>query len=371
MGTARTLAVVTVLGLAPLLAGCGGQGSGASSATAATSAASSAAPTTDRAQSPDASSTPGTTSPAPPTSPATTGPTTTGAAGRDATEADLRGITLPRACGVADVRLTGGKGSNGELTQVRAVADLDGDGAKDVVGVYSCLLATQRPGRAVLVAARSGGRLLGSAEVGDDAYSAVTALTPAARGVAVSWDSHVSGYQPPTTHRGTVTWTGTRLTVTEAPPTSSAAAPARSADAGGPASVVTGITEFASPSGNVLCSLGDQGATCTADAVSFTAPPDPGCDGQWGHTITLSPSAAATFVCKQDAFAGTDPKPSWWMPGTDSTVAALGWASAPALGYGHRLRNGATTCEVKQSSGVTCTNGGHGFSLARQSYRVW
>lgn len=245
MGTARTLVAVTALGLAPLLAGCGGQGSGASSATAAaTSAAASAAPTTYTA------------------TPAAT-----------------------------------------------------------------------------------------------DATSSTDGATPD----TMSRDAATSTTVPTTT--ATVSTAAAR--------TPSATAPARTADAGGPASVVTGITEFASPSGNVLCSLSDQGATCSADAVSFTAPPDTGCDGWWGHTISLGAGAPAGFMCKQDAWAANDSKPSWWTPGTDSTVASMGWASAPALGYGHRLRNGATTCEVKRASGVTCTNGGHGFSLAKQSYRVW
>jgi hypothetical protein len=110
-----------------------------------------------------------------------------------------------------------------------------------------------------------------------------------------------------------------------------------------------GPTAFRLPSGNIACTMSEQGVTCTIASFTYAQPVVAGCTGQTGHVLVLNADGVA-FDCE------TGPAPQ--AAGDDVATLEYG-SSATAGGY---------TC-TSGTDGVTCTDSaGAGFRLARASW---
>lgn len=111
-----------------------------------------------------------------------------------------------------------------------------------------------------------------------------------------------------------------------------------------------GPQQFQSPSGNIGCFIDASGARCDIGQRSWAPPPKPAsCDLDYGNGIEVS-SDHADFVCAGDTTLG----------------------SGPPLPFGSSAQRGVFICE-SASTGMTCheTRHGHGFFLARESFRLF
>lgn len=131
--------------------------------------------------------------------------------------------------------------------------------------------------------------------------------------------------------------------------TSAASTPASSAPATAPAAddAATSDTEqrFASPTGNIVCDLTADGATCTIANTTVEPPQIDGCTGAGtGHVITLTGD-------------GVD------VPCTDQVPGAAG-GDVDVLEYGTSQSVGDYTC-TSGSNGMSCVDTtGVGFRIA-------
>lgn len=122
----------------------------------------------------------------------------------------------------------------------------------------------------------------------------------------------------------------------------------------GPATVEVdpaSTTFFASPSGNLACSLARTGAVCEIDEHAFPEPAQPAdCDLDHGTVLAIEPEGPARFLCHGDT-AFVD--------------------GATVVPYGGRISNGAFVCSSSEA-GMSCSTaeGDHGFFLSRASYRL-
>jgi eukaryotic-like serine/threonine-protein kinase len=114
--------------------------------------------------------------------------------------------------------------------------------------------------------------------------------------------------------------------------------------AGGPA--------FASPSGNIACSITAVGARCDVAEQSWDLPPKPeDCTAAWGTGVVLELGRPAELSCVGDTLADPD---------------------LEVLAYGEAVRFAGVTCTSRET-GVRCEEAGsaHGFEVARAAYRVF
>ena len=112
------------------------------------------------------------------------------------------------------------------------------------------------------------------------------------------------------------------------------------------------ITGFTSPSGNIGCMLASSFVRCDIQVRDWDPPPrPPDCPEatDYGQGIELDIGHRPQFVCAGDTAFGGDP-----------------------LDYGESLSAGAITCSSAEA-GITCrdSGSGHGFTLARQAYRLF
>jgi hypothetical protein len=121
-------------------------------------------------------------------------------------------------------------------------------------------------------------------------------------------------------------------------------APPESRPASGSAS--SDEVRFATPSGNIECSLSSEAATCEIFRKRFTpsvAKPA-ACMLDYGHRLSVDSSGTATFACYGDSMRGI----------ADRT-----------LPYGDFLERGPMTCK-SEPVGVTCGTNGGAFFLSVQ-----
>ncbi|MDT5173817.1 MAG: hypothetical protein QOG37_1068 [Mycobacterium sp.] len=115
--------------------------------------------------------------------------------------------------------------------------------------------------------------------------------------------------------------------------------------------LINELVGFTSPSGNVGCYISLRSARCDISERNWSPPPRPAdCEFDYGQGITLSPGGEASFICAGDtALGGGHP-----------------------LAYGKSLSAGVLVCDSAES-GITCrdTVTGHGFSIAREAYRLF
>jgi hypothetical protein len=109
---------------------------------------------------------------------------------------------------------------------------------------------------------------------------------------------------------------------------------------------------FASPTGNIICSISDVGARCDVVERSWALPPrPPGCTAAYGTGAVLQPGRPAQLSCTGDALAAAGPG---------------------VLDYGRAVRYAGMTCTSRET-GVRCEDAGsdHGFDVARATYRLF
>ena len=120
--------------------------------------------------------------------------------------------------------------------------------------------------------------------------------------------------------------------------------------AGAPTGERTGTaTTFASPSGNITCTLDETGARCGIAGLANDPAPVDGCDGSVGYVYLVTPDGLPQVPCVAQ---GDKPKKAG--------------DSVNVLGYGQSATQFGYTC-VSEKAGVTCKDDatGRGFSRAR------
>ncbi|HWJ85471.1 MAG TPA: hypothetical protein VNR62_08580 [Cellulomonas sp.] len=106
-------------------------------------------------------------------------------------------------------------------------------------------------------------------------------------------------------------------------------------------------TSFASPTGNIACTMSPDGVTCTIANIQYEVPASEGCTGTTGHTVMLNESDGVTTPCVE----GPAPAPAS--------------ADTPVLEYGQTQTVGPYTC-TSGSNGMSCVvdETGAGFRVA-------
>lgn len=104
---------------------------------------------------------------------------------------------------------------------------------------------------------------------------------------------------------------------------------------------------FASPTGNISCTMSVDGVTCSIARITFAPPAVEGCTGSTGHVIVLNTSDGVTTPC---------------VEGPDPAVAS---ADTLVLEYGRTQTVGPYTC-TSASNGMSCVvdETGAGFRVA-------
>jgi hypothetical protein len=111
------------------------------------------------------------------------------------------------------------------------------------------------------------------------------------------------------------------------------------------------LVSFTSPSGDVGCYIAWTTVRCDISERTWSSPSRPlNCEFDYGQGISMSPGGQPAFVGAGDT--------------------ALG--GGKPLAYGKSLSAGTLVCDSAES-GITCrdTGTGHGFSIAREAYRVF
>lgn len=136
---------------------------------------------------------------------------------------------------------------------------------------------------------------------------------------------------------------------------SSTTAPTTTATSAQPAPAPSGpalhLAFFRSPSSNIGCEMAKGIARCDIADRTWKAPPRPkSCPLDYGQGLIVTGNARGTFTCAGDT--------------------ALN-AQNPPLPYGRSSSVGGMTC-ASATAGITCRSAsGHGFTIARSSYRLF
>ena len=115
--------------------------------------------------------------------------------------------------------------------------------------------------------------------------------------------------------------------------------------------MVTELTGFTSPTGNIGCYIDQRSVRCDIGDRDWEPPAAPSsCKLDYGQGIELRAGGAADFVCAGDT--------------------ALG--GGDVLDYGTSIGAGLLICESEES-GMSCrdTETGRGFTLSKQSYEIF
>lgn len=115
--------------------------------------------------------------------------------------------------------------------------------------------------------------------------------------------------------------------------------------------MVTELTGFTSPSGNIGCVIDPKSVRCDIRDRDWQPPKSPpGCQLDYGQGISLDAGSTPNFVC-----AG------------DTTLE-----SGPELPYGQSIGAGLLRCQSEES-GITCTDSesGRGFTISQQAYDLF
>jgi hypothetical protein len=111
------------------------------------------------------------------------------------------------------------------------------------------------------------------------------------------------------------------------------------------------LVAFVSPSGNVGCIIDPQFARCDISERDWSPPPRPAdCEFDYGQGISMEAGLEPEFNCVGDTALG----------GTDT------------LKYGKSIEAGSLSCDSTEE-GITCRDSttGHGFTIAREAYRIF
>ncbi|GAB2620212.1 hypothetical protein [Pseudactinotalea suaedae] len=109
------------------------------------------------------------------------------------------------------------------------------------------------------------------------------------------------------------------------------------------------VAEFATPSGNIWCTIGDSAAVCQIDVIDYQPPQIEGCaDNELAGKIVQVSAEGAEYPCPTENIPGA--------AAADRTV----------LDYDQTTAVGDYMC-ASSETGVTCTNlsAGHRFTITR------
>lgn len=108
---------------------------------------------------------------------------------------------------------------------------------------------------------------------------------------------------------------------------------------------------FQTPSGNIICALSHQDATCEILRKSYvpSVPKPASCNLDYGHRLTVDAVGTVTFVCHGDSMSGLAER---------------------VLPYGKLLQRGRVTCS-SEPSGMTCGTDAGGFKLSVQQVVIF
>ncbi|WP_421740619.1 hypothetical protein [Cellulomonas sp.] len=129
----------------------------------------------------------------------------------------------------------------------------------------------------------------------------------------------------------------------------STGATASSTPSGGSSATSAEPLAFASPTGNIACTMSVDGVTCTIASYTYAPPVVAGCAEVTGHVLVLNADGVA-FSC------------------VDGPPPAVAGDDVPVLEYGSSTSVGDYTCR-SATDGVQCVDAsGAGFQLARASW---
>lgn len=141
-----------------------------------------------------------------------------------------------------------------------------------------------------------------------------------------------------------------------------------------------GQAAFLMPSHNVACVMKPDNVVCQIDGKQYAAKQQhinpeafEGCTPEAADAMSVGGGADPAWAClPYDIRPGTsvDAGGSWAGPGLGATDQ-LGDTTVAVLPYGSTLRLGNISC-LSDAAGVKCTDltTGHGFQLARETYRT-
>jgi len=299
---------------------------------------------------------PGSTATAGATSAESGVPTVASSAGGSAGSGASSGAGMPGAAGHGELSMTG--------PEAPVLADVTGDGAKEIVAQYTCNAGgTTWP--AMLVVVKHGGEVIGTVKLGDIArteHAHVTAWRPQGEGLAVDWVAYEGA--------GFDKRPAENLLVMAGPTVSFA--PTERGRALSQTTIVDlpGRTSFVTPTGKVACTLDGAAVTCAVQQPTWKPDSDPGCGTV--DAVTLS-NGQARYVCTSGGpfRAATGQPPRWQRQGSDPTIRTSS-GEAAGLAFGRTLTTGQVTCTAA-ISGVTCSDPltGHGFTVSTDTARLF
>lgn len=135
---------------------------------------------------------------------------------------------------------------------------------------------------------------------------------------------------------------------------------------------------FSSPSGNIVCVLTEETATCQISDKDFTPNAEylisdavGACDVESANAMRMV-DEGASWTCVEDSllpYAGSA-QGGWWAVEVDGETTEIDDLEVSVLPYGETLRVGPVSCTADQE-GVTCRNpdmGGRRIVLSRNNY---
>lgn len=245
------------------------------------------------------------------------------------------------------------------------LADVNGDGAKEVVAQYTCNAGgTTWPAMVVIV--KHGGEVIGNVKLGDIArtdHAHVTAWRPTDGGLAVDWVAYEGEGHDKRPFENLLSLGGSTLSF----------APTERGRSLGQTTIVdgAGTSSFVTPTGKIACTLDGTKVTCAASQPSWKPEGDPGC-GTVDAVVLRNGTAA--YGCTSGApfrEAAGNTAPRWQRQGSDPTIRTQ-YGEAAGLAFGRTLTTGQVTCTAAMS-GVTCTDplSGHGFTVTGDTARLF
>lgn len=262
-----------------------------------------------------------------------------------------------------------GETGHGELSmtgpEAPVLADVTGDGAKEVVAQYTCNAGgTTWP--AMLIVVTHGGDVVGTVKLGDISrteHARVTAWRAADEGLVVDWVAYEGAGLDKRPNENLLKHTGSSVSFT---PTERGRALAQTTIVDGPEK-----SSFVTPTGKIACTLDGTNVTCAVQQPSWKSDGDTTCSGV--DAVVLRNGRAAYDCTSGGPFrqAAGGASPGWQRQGSDPTIRGT-YGEMPALAFGRTLTTGQITC-TSAISGVTCSDpmSGHGFTVSGDVARLF
>lgn len=263
----------------------------------------------------------------------------------------------------------GAANGHGELSmtgpEAPVLADVNGDGAKEIVAQYTCSAGgTAWP--AMIVVVKHGGEVIGHVKLGDIArteHAHVTSWRAQEGGLAVGWVAYDAAGADKRPFENLLVLNGSAVSF----------APTERGRALGQSTIVdgAGTTSFATPTGRVACTLDGADATCAVQRPTWKPEGDTPCASVDAVTLYHGRSGYACTAGEPFRGAAVKTAPRWQRQGSDPTIRGP-YGDMAGLAFGRTLTTGQVTCTAA-TTGVTCSDplSGHGFTVSGDSYRLF